>query len=135
MPRRTRAGSRKATTGRSPKPPTTTAPWRCRCSSTGCRAAGTELRRLEIEIGPDRHVVRRFFPGAHIAVDADIDQPVAGLRRQQQMVDPQAPVLLPGPGLVVPEGVLAGLVGHRSQGIGQPEAQERLEGLSGGRAE
>ena len=114
--RRTKPGSRKTTTGRSPRRPTTTARWRCRCSSTGCRAAGTDAedgeqakpkgwmrrgfaaptilrapRRLQIEIGPDRHVVGRLFPGAHIAVDPDIDQPVAGLRRQQQMVDAQAP--------------------------------------------
>ena len=80
-------------------------------------------------------MVRRFFPGAHVAVDADIDQPVAGLRRHQEVVDPKAPVLLPGPGLVVPEGVLPGLVGHRSQRVGQPEAQQGLKGLAGGRAE
>ena len=36
-------GSRKATTRRSPKRPRTTAPWRCRCSSTGCRAARTDI--------------------------------------------------------------------------------------------
>ena len=41
-PRRTRPGSRKATTGRSPRRPRTTAPWRSRCSRTGCRA-----RRIE----------------------------------------------------------------------------------------
>ena len=64
-------------------------------------------RRLEIEIGPNRHVIGRLLPGAHIAVDADIDQPVAGLRRHQQMIDAQAPVLLPGAGLIIPEGVLA----------------------------
>jgi hypothetical protein len=52
-------------------------------------------------------VVRRFLPGAHIAVDADIDQAVAGLRRQQQMIDAKSMVLLPGTGLIIPEGVLA----------------------------
>jgi len=31
-------------TGRSRKRPRTTAPWRCRCSSTGCRAARTDSR-------------------------------------------------------------------------------------------
>ena len=40
--RRTRPGSRKATTRRSPRRPRTTGRWRCRCSSTGCRAARTE---------------------------------------------------------------------------------------------
>ena len=118
-PRRTRSGSRKATIGRSRKRPTTTAPWRCRCSSTGCRAAGIDFGwlprcrerlsgRLEIEIRPDRDMVGWLLPGPDVAVDADIDQPVAGLRRQQEMVDPKAPILLPGAGLVVPEGVVPG---------------------------
>ena len=40
----------KATTARSPRPPTRTAPRRCRCSSTGCRAAGTD-RRIDREDG------------------------------------------------------------------------------------
>ena len=38
--RQTRPGSRKATTGRSPRRPTTTAPWRCRCSSMGAGPQG-----------------------------------------------------------------------------------------------
>ena len=54
-------------------------------------------------------------------------QPVAGLRRQQQVVDPDAPVLLPGAGLIVPEGVLAGLVRDGPQRVGQAEAEQGLE--------
>jgi len=53
---------------------------------------------------PDRSrpdVVRRFFPGAHIAVYPDADQPVAGLRRQQEMIDAQAMVFLPGARLII----------------------------------
>jgi hypothetical protein len=76
-------------------------------------------------------MIRRLLPGPHIAVDADIGQPVAGLRRQQQMVDPDAPVLLPGPGLVIPERVLARRVGHGAQRIGQSQAEQRLERLAG----
>src|SRR2546425_12770909 len=72
------------------------------------------LRPLEIEVRPDRDVVRRLLPGAHVTVHADIGQAVAGLRRQQEVVDPDTPVLLPGAGLVVPERVLAGRVGHRT---------------------
>src|SRR5688572_4331720 len=125
-PRPTRSGFAKAITGRSQRRTTKTAPWRCRCSSTGCRARRTDgthrsvgwwarcafahlqtSRLLEIEIRPDRHVVRRLLPGAHVAVHADMGQAVAGLRRQQQVVDPDTPVLLPGAGLVVPERVLA----------------------------
>ncbi len=68
-------------------------------------------------------------------VDPDATQPVAGLRRQQQMVDPDAVVLLPGAGLVIPERVLAGLVGDRAQGVGQAEVQQRLEAFPCGRQE
>ena len=35
-------------------------------------------------------------------------EPVGGLRRQQQVVDADAPVLLPGAGLIIPEGVEPG---------------------------
>ena len=41
------------------------------------------------------------------SIDAD-EKPVGGFRRQQQMVDADAVVLLPGAGLIVPEGVDAG---------------------------
>src|SRR5450759_1486469 len=120
--------------------------WRCRCSSTGCRAARTDLhhlpqageetsRRLQIEVRPYRHVIRRLFPGAHIAVDTDIDQAVAGLRRQQQMIDPQTVVLLPGAGLIIPECVLAWRVGDGAQRIRQPEAEQELKALAGSGAE
>src|SRR5258706_6801084 len=64
------------------------------------------LRGFEVEIGPYRHMVRRLFPAAHIAIDPDIDQPIAGLRRQQQMIDAQTLVFLPGASLVIPERVL-----------------------------
>ena len=29
--------------------------------------------RLQIQIDPDRHVIRRFFPSSHIIVDTGID--------------------------------------------------------------
>ncbi len=76
-----------------------------------------------------------FSQAAHIAVDADIDQPVAGLRRQQQMIDAQAVVFLPGAGLIIPEGVLAGRVGDGAQRVRQPEAEQRLEAFAGRGAE
>ena len=63
--------------------------------------------RLDRQIDPDRHVVGRLLPGAHVLVDARRGEPVGGLRRQQQVVDADAPVLLPGAGLIVPERVEA----------------------------
>src|SRR4051794_19977956 len=105
-----KSGSRKTTIGRLPRRPTMTAPWPCRCSSIGCRADATRglpLGGLKVEIGPDRNVVRRLLPGPHMAVDPDPGEPVAGLRREQQMVDAQSPVFLPCAGLIIPERVLA----------------------------
>jgi hypothetical protein len=33
-------------------------------------------------------MVRRLLPAADVAVDPDIDEPVAGLRGEQQVIDP-----------------------------------------------
>src|SRR6185369_8174475 len=87
--------------------------------------------RLQVEIRPHWYVVGRLLPGAHIAVDADIGQAVAGLRREQEVVDPDAPVLLPGARLVVPERVEVWLVSYRAQRVRQPKAEQRVEGLPG----
>ena len=62
-----------------------------------------------------------------MAVDAGVDQPVGGLRRQQQMVDADAVVLLPGAGLVVPEGVEVGGVADRADRVGQAEIDQGAE--------
>ena len=63
------------------------------------------LFRLQIELDPDRNMVGWLFPGAHMLVDAGGGQAVGGLRREQQMIDADAVVLLPGAGLVVPERI------------------------------
>jgi len=60
-------------------------------------------------------------------VDAARRQPVSRLGRQQQVVDPDAPVLLPGAGLIVPEGVEPCRVGGRPYGFGQAEIEECAE--------
>ena len=70
-----------------------------------------------------------------MAVDAGIDQPVGGLRRQQQMVDADAVVLLPGAGLVVPEGVEVAGVADGANGVGEAEIGQRAELLPGRRQE
>src|SRR5258708_4107649 len=82
------------------------------------------LRRLTIEIRPHRDMARGLFPAAHITVDPDIDQPVAGLRRHQQMIDAQAVVFLPGAGLIIPKCILAGCVGDGAQRVREPEAEQ-----------
>src|ERR1700716_3147238 len=80
-------------------------------------------------------MVRRLFPSPHVAVDTNVDQAVAGLRRQQEMVYPQSPVLLPGAGLIVPKGVLAGRVADGAQRVREPQTQQRLKAFAGGRPE
>ena len=66
-----------------------------------------------------------------MAVDAGIDQPVGGLRRQQQMIDADAVVLLPGAGLVIPERVEVGCVADGADGVGEAEIGQRAELLAG----
>ena len=78
-------------------------------------------------------MIGRLLPGPHIAVDPDLEEAVAGLWRQQQMIDPQALVLLPGAGLIIPEGVLARGVGDRAQRVGQarPSSAWKLSRVAG----
>src|SRR5688500_236538 len=61
-------------------------------------------------LDPDRHVVRGFFPGAHMAVDTGLVEPVGGFGREHDVIDADAVVPLPGAGLVVPERVDAAAV-------------------------
>src|ERR1700690_1410473 len=76
---------------------------------------------------PDRNVIRRLLLGPHRLVDRGRDQPVGGLWRQDEVVDADPVVTLPGAGLVVPERVDAGVVGGGAQRVGQPERHEFLE--------
>ena len=57
-------------------------------------------------------------------VDAGGGEPVGGLRREQHVVDADAPVLLPGAGLIIPERVEAGVVADGADRVGQPEVGE-----------
>ena len=66
-----------------------------------------------------------------MAVDAGIDQPVGGLRRQQQVVDANAVVLLPGAGLIIPERIKVAGIARRADGVGEPEIEQRAELLAG----
>ena len=86
--------------------------------------------RFEFQLDPYRHVVGRLLPGAHVLVDAGGDEPVGRLRREQQVVDADAVVLLPGAGLIVPERVEAGIVRSRTDGVGQSEMGQGAELLA-----
>src|SRR6266545_8048974 len=59
----------------------------------------------QIQLAPHRNVVGRVGPAAFGLVDAGGGEPIGGLRREQEVVDAQAPVLRPAAGLVVPERV------------------------------
>src|SRR5665647_3933894 len=107
------------------------------CAGLGPRTSWA-CRRLparDIQIDEHRHVVGRLVPGAHVIIDAGVGQPVGGLRRQQQVVDADAVVLLPGPGLVVPERVQVGSIAGGADGVGEAEIQETAEFLPGLRQE
>src|ERR1700722_2927099 len=60
---------------------------------------------------PHRRMVGSLVAPSHLRVDRDRLQLVGGLRRQQQMVDADAVVLLPSACLIIPECVKARSVG------------------------
>ncbi len=60
-------------------------------------------------------------------VDAGGDQSVGCLRREQQVIDPNAVVLLPSARLVVPEGEGTGTVAAGADRVGEPKVAERAE--------
>ena len=74
-----------------------------RLPPTSRRQTGTA--RAGSQFNPDRRVVRRLFETAGTSVYAGAGKPVRRFRRQQQMIDPHAIVLLPGTGLVIPVAV------------------------------
>ena len=88
------------------------------------------MRRLQVtdvELAPDRDMVGRLGLAALVLVDADGREAVGGLRREQQMVDAQAVVLLPGAGLVIPVGVLRPLDMDGAHRVGQAEIEQRAQ--------
>src|SRR5215472_5321880 len=66
---------------------------------------GEATARLYREFAPDRRVVRGAVLGPGPLVDVAGGDPVRRLRRQQQMIDPQALVAMPASGLIIPESV------------------------------
>src|SRR5215831_12459368 len=82
---------------------------------------------LDVQLDKDRHVIRGLLPAARRGIDLARLQPICRLRREQQVVDAQALVLLPGAGLIVPEGVAVRLVVTGAERVGQAEIDERLE--------
>src|SRR5947208_12290867 len=103
-------------------------------SITSCRGTcWTASSSAEFEIGPYWHVVGRFFPAAHVLVDACADQPIGGLRREEKMVDADPVILLPGARLVVPKRVGARAVASGADRVEQSEVVEGAEFLPGAR--
>jgi len=93
------------------------------------------LRRLSAVAGPDQVAVLLKLARNAEQKLSDIDQAVAGLRRQQEMIDAQAVVFLPRAGLVVPEGIETGRVAGGTQRVGKAQIDERAEFLPGLRQE
>src|SRR5262249_31406063 len=79
------------------------------------------------EVDIDRNVIGGFLPGSDMLVDADVREPVRRLRREQQMVDADAVVLLPGARLIIPERENAPLVIGGAQGVGEAEVEQRVK--------
>ena len=56
-----------------------------------------------VQLNHHRHMVRGFFPIACVAVNVEAVKPVCRQRREQMMVNTNAVILRPSPGLVIPE--------------------------------
>ena len=69
-------------------------------------------------------MIGRLLAAAHALRDLHAAQPVRRLRRQQQMVDAQALVLLPGAGLIIPERIKPRRVADGAQRIGKSKRQQ-----------
>ena len=63
---------------------------------------------LDIQLDPDRNMIRGLLVAANFLVDLTIRQEIGGLWRQQDVVDPNAIVLVPRASLIIPERVLLG---------------------------
>src|ERR1700691_2427255 len=88
--------------------------------------------RSSRQVDPHGRMVGGLVPGSHLLVDRDRLQLVGGLRRQEQMVDADAVVLLPGGSLIIPKAVEARSVGGGAQGVDQAERYKLTE-LEAGR--
>src|ERR1700722_15856857 len=79
------------------------------------------------QIDPHGRMIGGLVASAHLLIDRNRLQLVRGLRRQEQMVDADTVVLLPGARLIVPEGIEACGVRRRAQGVEQAERDELAE--------
>src|SRR5262249_60833623 len=70
-----------------------------------------------------------------VLVDSGGDEPIGGLRRQQQMIDADAVVLLPSAGLVVPERVRPRPLASGPDRVRQSEMRKGAEFLPRARQE
>ena len=66
-------------------------------------------------------MVRRLLAAANLLVDGAALETVGGLRREQDMIDADTVILLPGAGLIIPERVLVGLGVAGAEGVGVAE--------------
>src|SRR4029077_20634554 len=73
-----------------------------------CTGGSRVRERSRRQVDPHGRMVGSLVAPAHLLVDRHRLQLVGGLRRQQQMVDADAIVLLPSARLIVPEAVEAG---------------------------
>src|SRR5262249_5125058 len=61
---------------------------------------------LNRQFAPDRHVVRWLLAATHMLVDLAGFETIGSLRRQENVIDADAVVFLPGTGLIIPKRIL-----------------------------
>ena len=65
---------------------------------------------------------------ADLGIDAAIGQQIGALRRQQEMIDADAVIAVPGAGLIIPEGIMAGALDPCPEGLGKAQIDDAAEG-------
>src|SRR6185437_901338 len=83
------------------------------------------------ELAPHRHMVGRLVPATHMFVDAAGLEAIGRLRRQHNVIDADAVILLPCARLVVPEGVAVRLRVTGAECIGEAEILDALQRRTG----
>ena len=86
-----------------------------RSSSSLALHGGGRAPASHSQLDANRRMVGRFVAPAHVLVDRDRLQPIGGLRRQKQVVDAKAVVLLPRARLIIPERIEPARVRRRAQ--------------------
>ena len=73
-------------------------------------------------------MVGRLFTASNVLVDLTVLQQVRSLWRQQEVVDADAVVTVPGARLIIPERIVTRAPRPGAKGFGEPKVYDALKG-------